>query len=137
MDAFTEAIARPATQSIVAKAIDEGFQQRSELELNVGAYIGNVIYDPATLPTPLARALRKAAGGTVTASGQHRQWEYGKAQSGSALNLGDRGGGVRQAAGRRRLTQSHRPLADATARQGRHVLRVHRKQRMKGTQWLA
>ena len=51
MDAFTEAIARPATQSIVAKAMDEGFQQRSDLELNFGAYIGNVIYDPATLPT--------------------------------------------------------------------------------------
>jgi len=51
MDAFTEAIARPATQSIVAKAIDEGFQQRSDLELNVGAYIGNVSYDPATLTT--------------------------------------------------------------------------------------
>src|SRR4051794_35737556 len=39
MDAFTEAIARPATQSIVAKAMDEGFQQRSDLELNFGAYI--------------------------------------------------------------------------------------------------
>jgi hypothetical protein len=51
MDAFTEAIARPATQSIVAKAIVEGFQQRSDLELNLGAYIGNVSYDPATLTT--------------------------------------------------------------------------------------
>jgi enoyl-CoA hydratase/carnithine racemase len=43
MDAFTEAVARPATQSIVAKAVGEGFQQRGDLELNLGAYIGNVI----------------------------------------------------------------------------------------------
>jgi hypothetical protein len=43
MDAFTKAIARPATQSIVAKAIGEGFQQRSDPELNVGSYIRNAI----------------------------------------------------------------------------------------------
>jgi enoyl-CoA hydratase/carnithine racemase len=51
MDAFTEAVARPATQSIVTKAIEQGYQQRSDLELNLGAYIGNAAPDPAALPT--------------------------------------------------------------------------------------
>jgi hypothetical protein len=39
MGAFAEAVARPATQSIVTKAAEQGFQQRSDLELNFGAYI--------------------------------------------------------------------------------------------------
>jgi enoyl-CoA hydratase/carnithine racemase len=52
MDAFTEAVARPATRSIVAKAVEHGFEQRSDLELNFGAYIGGAIPDPRTLPTP-------------------------------------------------------------------------------------
>jgi hypothetical protein len=51
MDAFTEAVARPASQSIVAKAVEQGLAQRSDLELNFGAYIGNSIPDPSTLPT--------------------------------------------------------------------------------------
>jgi enoyl-CoA hydratase/carnithine racemase len=51
MDAFTEAVARPAAKSIVAKAVEQGLERRSELELNFGAYIGDAIPDPSTLPT--------------------------------------------------------------------------------------
>jgi hypothetical protein len=40
MDAFAEAVARPATPSIIGQALEQGFQQRSDVELNLGAYIG-------------------------------------------------------------------------------------------------
>jgi enoyl-CoA hydratase/carnithine racemase len=51
MDAFAEAMARPATRSIVAKAVGQGFQQRGDLELNLGTYIGTVVADSDTRPT--------------------------------------------------------------------------------------
>ena len=51
MDAFTEAVARPATQAIVGKAIEQGFQKRDDLELNFGAYIATVTTDSDTRAT--------------------------------------------------------------------------------------
>jgi hypothetical protein len=42
MDAFAEAAARPATPSIIGQALEQGFQQRRDVELNLGAYIGKV-----------------------------------------------------------------------------------------------
>jgi len=42
MDAFAEAVARPATPSIVGQALEEGLQRRSGVELNLGAYVGRV-----------------------------------------------------------------------------------------------
>jgi enoyl-CoA hydratase/carnithine racemase len=51
MRAFAAAVARPATPSIIEQAFAEGFQQRSDLELNLGAYIGKVAAKPDTAPT--------------------------------------------------------------------------------------
>jgi enoyl-CoA hydratase/carnithine racemase len=48
MDAFAEAIARPAAPSIIGQAFEHGFQQRSDVELNLGAYIGKVARKPRT-----------------------------------------------------------------------------------------
>ena len=42
MDAFTQAAARPAMRSIVEQAFKQGFQQRSDVELNVGTWVGKV-----------------------------------------------------------------------------------------------
>ena len=42
-DAFAEAVARPTTPSIIAQALEQGFQQRSDVELNLGAYVGKVV----------------------------------------------------------------------------------------------
>ena len=41
MDAF----ARPTTPSI----IEQGFQQRGDVELNLGAYVGKVVHKPGTV----------------------------------------------------------------------------------------
>jgi len=35
MDAFAEAIARPAAPAIIGQAFEDGFQQRSDVELNL------------------------------------------------------------------------------------------------------
>ena len=51
MDAFAEAVARPATPSIIEQALEQGFQQRSDVELNLGAYIGKVVHNAGTVPT--------------------------------------------------------------------------------------
>jgi enoyl-CoA hydratase/carnithine racemase len=51
MHAFAAAISRPATPSIIEHAFAEGFQQRTDLELNLGAYIGKVAADPDAVPT--------------------------------------------------------------------------------------
>jgi hypothetical protein len=48
MDAFAEAIARPAAPSIIGQAFEHGFQQRSDVELNLGAYVGKVARQPRT-----------------------------------------------------------------------------------------
>jgi len=48
MDAFAEAIARPAAPSIIGQAFEDGFQQRSNVELNLGAYVGKVARQPRT-----------------------------------------------------------------------------------------
>src|SRR5712691_10482690 len=48
MDAFAEAIARPAAPSIIGQAFEDGFQQRSDVELNLGAYVGKVARKPRT-----------------------------------------------------------------------------------------
>src|SRR6202023_2176640 len=46
MDAFVEAAGRPAMNSIVQQAFEQGFQQRSDLELNVGVWVGTVTHKP-------------------------------------------------------------------------------------------
>ncbi len=43
MGAFAEAVARPATASIIEQALEQGLQQRSNVELNLGAYVGKVV----------------------------------------------------------------------------------------------
>jgi enoyl-CoA hydratase/carnithine racemase len=48
MDAFAEAIARPAAPAIIGQAFEDGFQQRSDVELNLGAYVGKVARKPRT-----------------------------------------------------------------------------------------
>ena len=45
MDAFWEAVARPALQARAAKAFEEGLQQRSDLELRLGEYVGQFRLD--------------------------------------------------------------------------------------------
>jgi enoyl-CoA hydratase/carnithine racemase len=47
MDAFAEAVARPAASSIIGQALEGGFQQRSDVELNMGVYVGKIIHKPA------------------------------------------------------------------------------------------
>ena len=49
MDAFAEAVARPTTPSIIEQALEQGFQQRSNVELNLGAYVGKVVHKPGTV----------------------------------------------------------------------------------------
>jgi hypothetical protein len=48
MDAFAEAIARPAAPSLIGQAFEHGLQQRSDVELNLGAYVGEVARQPRT-----------------------------------------------------------------------------------------
>jgi len=48
MDAFAEAVGRPAAPSIIGQAFEHGFQQRSDVELNLGAYVGRVAGKPRT-----------------------------------------------------------------------------------------
>jgi enoyl-CoA hydratase/carnithine racemase len=48
MDAFAEAVTRPAAPSIIGQAFEHGFQQRSDVELNLGAYVGMVARKPRT-----------------------------------------------------------------------------------------
>jgi hypothetical protein len=40
MDAFWEAAARPALGARASKAFEDGLQQRSDVELRLGAYVG-------------------------------------------------------------------------------------------------
>lgn len=52
MDAFWQAVARPATPALLGQAFEKGFQQRGDVELNLGDYIGkNVAPDPSVYPT--------------------------------------------------------------------------------------
>jgi enoyl-CoA hydratase/carnithine racemase len=51
MDALIAAFARPATPSIITRAIADGFQQHSKMELELGDYINQVHAEPGTLPT--------------------------------------------------------------------------------------
>jgi len=48
MDAFAEAIARPAAPAIIGQAFEDGLQQRSDVELNLGAYVGKCARKPRT-----------------------------------------------------------------------------------------
>jgi len=43
MDAFAQAVARPATPTIIGHALKQGFQKRSDIELNLGTYVGDVV----------------------------------------------------------------------------------------------
>jgi hypothetical protein len=49
MDAFAEAVARPATRSIIGQALKQGFQQRSDVEQNLGVYVGKVVHKPGNV----------------------------------------------------------------------------------------
>jgi hypothetical protein len=49
MDAFAKAVARPATPSLIGQAFEQGFQHRSDVELNLGAYIGKVVHKPGNV----------------------------------------------------------------------------------------
>jgi hypothetical protein len=60
MDAFAEAVARPATPAIIEQALEQGFQQRSDVELNLGAYVGKVVHKPGTVVTPAGAVGAKA-----------------------------------------------------------------------------
>ena len=51
MDAFTAALARPATPSLIGQALTQGLQQRGDVELNLGAYVATVARKPGTFPT--------------------------------------------------------------------------------------
>jgi enoyl-CoA hydratase/carnithine racemase len=51
MDALIGAFGRPATPSILKRALADGFQQHSQLELDLGSYINEVRAEPGTLPT--------------------------------------------------------------------------------------
>jgi hypothetical protein len=42
MDAFWEAAARPALGARASKAFEDGLQQRSDVELRLGAYVGQL-----------------------------------------------------------------------------------------------
>jgi enoyl-CoA hydratase/carnithine racemase len=42
MDAFWKAVARPALQARVSRAFEDGLQQRSEVELHLGEYVGHL-----------------------------------------------------------------------------------------------
>jgi len=45
MDAFWEAVARPALQARASKAFDDGLQQRCDVELRLGKYVGQLAKD--------------------------------------------------------------------------------------------
>ena len=45
MEAFWEAVARPALQARASKAFDDGLQQRSDVELRLGKYVGQFAKD--------------------------------------------------------------------------------------------
>jgi enoyl-CoA hydratase/carnithine racemase len=45
MDAFWEAVARPALQARASKAFEDGLQQRSDVELRLGKYVGQFAKD--------------------------------------------------------------------------------------------
>ena len=66
MDAFAEAVARPTTPSIIEHALAQGFQQRSDLELNLGADLGKLVRKPGTV-TPA---------GAVGAEGAEKEEEH-------------------------------------------------------------
>jgi hypothetical protein len=46
MDAFAEALSRPATTSITEEAFDRGLWQRGDVEVHLGAYIREVVRVP-------------------------------------------------------------------------------------------
>lgn len=52
LDAFLAAIARPAAQARVGKLFELGFQQRSDVELRLGEYVGRVAAQIADSPRP-------------------------------------------------------------------------------------
>ena len=51
MHAFAAAVGRPATPSIIEQAFAQGFQQRSDFELNLGASAGTIDAAPDTRAT--------------------------------------------------------------------------------------
>ena len=49
MDAFCQAAARRAFQARHSKAFDDGYQQRSDVELRLGEYVGQFSVDDTQL----------------------------------------------------------------------------------------
>jgi hypothetical protein len=56
MDAFWRAAARPATPALLAQAFDSGFQQRTDVELNLGEFVGTNLADPSVYPNRWERS---------------------------------------------------------------------------------
>ena len=51
MDAFWAAVGRPATPALLGQAFEKGFQQRGDVELNLGDFIGTNVAAPDVYPT--------------------------------------------------------------------------------------
>ena len=67
-DAFAEAVARPTTPSIIEQALEQGFQQRADVELNLGAYVGKVVHKPGTVTPAGAVGQRRRKEKSMTSS---------------------------------------------------------------------
>ena len=48
MDAFAAALGRPSTPALLEQAFEHGFQQRSDLERDLGAWVTNLATEPTT-----------------------------------------------------------------------------------------
>jgi hypothetical protein len=51
MDAFWQAADRPALSGLHHQAFEQGYQQRSPVELNLGDFVGTIVADPDSYPT--------------------------------------------------------------------------------------
>jgi enoyl-CoA hydratase/carnithine racemase len=51
MDAFWQAVWRPATPALLAKAFKQGFQQRTDVELNLGDFVATNLAEPGDYRT--------------------------------------------------------------------------------------
>jgi hypothetical protein len=51
MDAFWQAAGRSALPALLSQAFEQGYQQRSPVELNLGDFVGTIVADPDSYPT--------------------------------------------------------------------------------------